>query len=561
MACTGYPPTTTDPGRAGAGPGYGPIHGARAVHRPVRWRWSVAVRWALAGVLVAGFGTWAILQWRGHRATFDDAFISYRYAENLVRGDGLVFNAGERVEGYTNFLWTLLAAAAIALKRDPFTVTRTVGVASYAAIVCGTVALLWWFDGRRWRSYLVAPLAAVLVVPDGIASMAGTGLETYFVAFLLVATGVLMHFVDLRSARAKLLASLVPLAACLTRLDASVCLAASVLVTLVGVTASTRSLRRTARELLLRYGLPGIGLAVYLAWKWRYYGDLLPNTYYAKVADIPQNLEAGLAYVQEFANSDPQVYVLIPMLLLGVAGARCRRAMAVAAYVFLTTGFFLAYVIHVGGDFMHYRFMFEIYPLFVLGAGIGLLGLMRLSSMAVAGSIALAVFLSSSPLREEQRFGMQAIVDMNRFAKEGTEVGKALRQVMPPGVSIATTLVGTIGYYSRLRILDQWGLTDKFVAHTTKAGLKTRGHEKFAPESYVRSSGIHLFMSHPLFCSCASPCIESLPNVFVRTGQDRCVRTWYMNQDPELTRHFCGHKESFVLNKVDCAGETGSEGN
>jgi len=41
----------------------------------------------------------------------DDAFISFRYAGNLVAGQGLVFNPGERVEGYTNFLWTVLLAA------------------------------------------------------------------------------------------------------------------------------------------------------------------------------------------------------------------------------------------------------------------------------------------------------------------------------------------------------------------------------------------------------------------------------------------------------------------
>lgn len=37
----------------------------------------------------------------------DDAFISFRYAYNLVNGIGLVWNEGERIEGYTNFLWTL----------------------------------------------------------------------------------------------------------------------------------------------------------------------------------------------------------------------------------------------------------------------------------------------------------------------------------------------------------------------------------------------------------------------------------------------------------------------
>ena len=43
-------------------------------------------------------------------AGIDDAYISYRYAEQLVAGHGLVFNPGERVEGMSNALWTLLLA-------------------------------------------------------------------------------------------------------------------------------------------------------------------------------------------------------------------------------------------------------------------------------------------------------------------------------------------------------------------------------------------------------------------------------------------------------------------
>ena len=40
-----------------------------------------------------------------------DAFISFRYARNLLEGHGLVWNPGERVEGYSNFLWVLELAA------------------------------------------------------------------------------------------------------------------------------------------------------------------------------------------------------------------------------------------------------------------------------------------------------------------------------------------------------------------------------------------------------------------------------------------------------------------
>ena len=60
----------------------------------------------------------AISVW-GYRWVCDDAFVSFRYAKNLVNGYGLVYNVGEYVEGYTNFLWTLLIAAGLKLNLEP----------------------------------------------------------------------------------------------------------------------------------------------------------------------------------------------------------------------------------------------------------------------------------------------------------------------------------------------------------------------------------------------------------------------------------------------------------
>ena len=55
---------------------------------------------------------WAPFLFLAHRFWFltDDAFISFRYAQNLLDGHGLVFNPGELVEGYSNLLWVLLVS-------------------------------------------------------------------------------------------------------------------------------------------------------------------------------------------------------------------------------------------------------------------------------------------------------------------------------------------------------------------------------------------------------------------------------------------------------------------
>ena len=37
----------------------------------------------------------------------DDAYIVLRYAKNILEGNGLVWNIGEKIEGYSCFLWLM----------------------------------------------------------------------------------------------------------------------------------------------------------------------------------------------------------------------------------------------------------------------------------------------------------------------------------------------------------------------------------------------------------------------------------------------------------------------
>jgi len=105
---------------------------SRRATRPVRrGRWAPPWFAILTGVAVL----WGVAAaWR--RAWLsDDAYISFRYAENLVNGLGLVFNRGERVEGYSNFLWTIWTAAGMKLGVGPEGWSLIWGLACYAASI------------------------------------------------------------------------------------------------------------------------------------------------------------------------------------------------------------------------------------------------------------------------------------------------------------------------------------------------------------------------------------------------------------------------------------------
>ena len=65
--------------------------------------WHVALAATIVLALVARFLP-------GER-TIDDAFITFRYSRNLLAGNGFVYNPGQRVQGTTTPLYTLLMAA------------------------------------------------------------------------------------------------------------------------------------------------------------------------------------------------------------------------------------------------------------------------------------------------------------------------------------------------------------------------------------------------------------------------------------------------------------------
>ena len=60
----------------------------------------------------------------------DDCYISFRYAEHLAKGYGLVWNVGEYVEGYTHLSWVLLLALGIKLGVSPETFSIILGASS-----------------------------------------------------------------------------------------------------------------------------------------------------------------------------------------------------------------------------------------------------------------------------------------------------------------------------------------------------------------------------------------------------------------------------------------------
>src|SRR5207249_2428041 len=102
---------------------------------------------------VAALVAHASIYWR---ATVDDSFISYRFAHNWAQGLGPVYQPGDRVEGYTSFLWVALLALCGRLGLDPETASKAIGLVSAAAVLPVVYLLARRLVGNR-PTALVAP--------------------------------------------------------------------------------------------------------------------------------------------------------------------------------------------------------------------------------------------------------------------------------------------------------------------------------------------------------------------------------------------------------------------
>ena len=106
----------------------------------------------------------------------DDAFISFVYSRNLAEHGQLVFNLGERVEGYTNFLWTVLLAALMKVGLQPEIMSRVLGTAAG----CATLFVVARASARlrgEWKLWDALPSLILCGVP-GFACWSSGGLET-----------------------------------------------------------------------------------------------------------------------------------------------------------------------------------------------------------------------------------------------------------------------------------------------------------------------------------------------------------------------------------------------
>jgi arabinofuranosyltransferase len=316
----------------------------------------------------------------------EDSFIAFRYVRNLVEGHGLVYNLAERVEGCVNVLWLLeLGALWSWFGIRPETGVHAISLFFTAATLGLAVrlALDTPFREHRWMAAWMA--AGLLACSATFAAWSTGGLETRQFTFLVL-LGV--FFLARASRPGALLAASFALAAAeLTRPEAMLIWGCCML----WLTAVTPKAPRILLPALLRAGLPfAVIVGAQFLVRHAYYGDWLPNPYYAK--HVRPWYEAGLRYVANGAIETGMVFTLPLTALAGVALRREGRG-RLHAFSLLCILPHAAYLARIGGDHFEHRPMDVYGPLLAVGAADGMLvagsrlcrAVLRRPSLALAG--------------------------------------------------------------------------------------------------------------------------------------------------------------------------------
>jgi len=422
----------------------------------------------------------------------DDCFISFRYARHLAAGQGLVWNPGERVEGYTNFLWVILMAGVLRLGGKPEVFSNLLGIASGAVLLAALV-----FDTARrigWRSPFVwlAPLA--LAAGRSFTAWCTGGLETMLFTLLVFAASV--AFVRERETGSSLpiLSSILFALATLTRPEGALFAGIAGLFFLGDLLARRRSVRSA-----LIWAFPYVDVvAAHVVWRYTYYGAWLPNTFYAKVAGAWW--EQGLRYIRLFAE-DYRIVWFLPLLFLPLLR---RERFAPALYLFMLGGY-LAYLAFIGGDRFEYRFLVVVMPFFYLLVGDGLRWIPgpRLVRGALAGAAAVALLgttylAAQAPDPGREHSGVASLRDIKAYAERRAAEGRFLRGLiddgsLPPDLVLCVGGAGAVPYYTDWPTVDRRGINDATIARLPLKERGVVGHEHDAPYEYLRDRRVVMF--------------------------------------------------------------------
>ncbi len=394
----------------------------------------------------------------------EDAYITYRFSQNLAEGNGPVFNPGERVEGYSNPVWMTMISLAFISGFEMSTFSRAGGfIFNLLSFMLVWLIPIRFFGISRTSSF-VAPVLYILFLP--VHFHATSGLETSLYTFLIL----LLAYVLLSAKEKPCLyyaAGIIFLILSLTRPEGVIFFGFFCFYAVAAFIIK----REPIKPILPAVILFVTGYSLFLLWRLSYFGLPLPNTYYAKGA-LPFFIRTGLGYLTNKAFVTQYFYMpLICILITGFVKLSVNRALVIILLLF-SAGILFS-IGFSGFDWMpFFRYTVPVVPLLIILCQIIISKLLEsivLRKKIVWGIVcflmlffAVEQFLSDTAFNFRwKQIGDYAIHNQKTFAEwYKKEIGT------DPLLAIGD--VGRIAFYSDARILDIFGLTSHEFAQLKK---------------------------------------------------------------------------------------------
>ncbi len=414
----------------------------------------VRAAWGSGLVLVAAASGALGASLRG-TSPLDAGYVSARYARNLAAGDGLVFNLGERAEGFGDPLWTVLLGLLGALGVSPIEAAVVLGVVCLA--LC--VLLTGWIGTRLLGEGPGVACALMLAAWPPVALAARSTDDVLFQSvFVLWSVGLVVGEIKDGTRSCWTLAALSLTA--LTGLLGAV---------LALVLAGLGALRRPERACRLVW-ICGVLSTLTLA-RWVYFSDPIPSHTRALPWGGLGRWEDGGAWLLQLLREAP---MLAGLGLVGTLWALLRRTAWAAAGVAVL----LALILVVGtapARVLLWHPLVPVVGLLVL-LGVGLVA--QLTRAPLPSRLLLVVLLCGFGAQDFRVAHVRAEkVNQARRGRfvQARALGRFLELRFPDNEVLAMHKPGVIGQYTDNPIIDLTGRTDRAMARAPRRILREAG--------------------------------------------------------------------------------------
>lgn len=414
----------------------------------------------------------------------DDLYIYFRYVNNFLSGNGIVFNKGEYVEGFSSFSWFLILSLAAYLKL-PLELSSKISGMIFALVILLLVFKI--CEKQKLEMFSFAACCMMMFsLPFILWSI--SGFEIMFYIFLLLIT--FYKIVNLNDHPVYyLFVSILIFLISISRPE-GLCFSL-VSIILIFFTAQNKlyTLKISAAYLFL--------FGSFLLFRYIYFGDLLPNTYYAKIGHNIfgyyefRTYKNGIFYILFFFRDNPQF--IIPFFLFPLIYKRIKsNKFFLFILIFISVQFI--FVIFSGGDWMvDYRFMIPAIPF------LSILTVVSIKEFT-------QVFNPGKLIFNTGILFLLLIIVLNLFLSDYTIINKEtilwnnvknvsneIKKDISPDELTAIGSAGIIPYTLKdVTFIDMVGLTNKFVA---KNGLRHgTWFEKSLPEYVYGNNPVWLIM-------------------------------------------------------------------